>query len=329
MSKKGNHIDELLQAGFGSLIIPDEPSALYDPVRYIMDLGGKRFRPRLLLLATGMCGGRPENALHAALAIEMVHNFTLIHDDIMDDATTRRGHPSVHAKWNETTAILSGDVLFTLAIRKLLEEKRGESITEKKKLTLLSSFLEAVQTVCDGQALDIAFQTREEVTISEYLKMIESKTAALIRCCMEMGALFADAQPKKIELCKTIGTHMGLAFQIQDDLLDATADFSNFGKKKGGDIVEGKKTFLSILALERADKEKKDFLKQLYGNKNAEDDDIEKVIQCYHDLGIIDETASQISSHYEVALKNINEFEESDYLNEIKRLLDKLKNRNK
>ncbi len=338
-------LDKLLNSAFKSIEIPDTPVSLYEPVKYTLSLGGKRLRPRLVMLTAGLCGGDPQRALPAALAVELLHNFTLMHDDIMDRAETRRGKPSIHAKWDDSTAILAGDVTYVLAMKQLgrytsvdyADVRKGESNksvvknaeTDIEALRLHSNltalFLDTVQTICDGQAMDMDFETREQVEPDEYIRMICAKTAALIRCSMEMGALIANADNHTRALCAKIGEHAGLAFQIQDDLLDVVGDSSKFGKKTGGDILEGKKTWLSILALERADDTDRAILSQIFGNKNIGESEILRVIRIYHDLGVIDDAVREIASHYNDALKKLSNFEDSAYRREIKTLLDKLK----
>ncbi len=321
-------LDSLIKTGFDAVEIPEEPSGLYNPVRYTLEMGGKRLRPKLVLLTAGLCGTDPSKALPPAIAVEMLHNFTLVHDDIMDHAETRRGMATVHRKWDQSSAILSGDVLFVLAMKQLVAFDRPGPESDRLKAELTRRFLDAVQTVCDGQALDMAFQKRDRVSVQEYLQMIRAKTAALIQCSMQMGAMVAGSDAKTIKDCGEIGHHAGLAFQIQDDLLDATGDSETFGKKVGGDIVEGKKTCLSILALERADDVDRKLLKQLYGNKTADEGDILRVIRIYHDLGVIDEAIALITEHYNIASQKLEEFENSAYRREINMLLDKLKVRN-
>lgn len=325
MDENLKNLDQLLQTAVESLPIPDKPSRLYQPVRYTLGLGGKRLRPRLVLLSCGLCGGYPEKAVPAALALEMLHNFTLIHDDIMDHAETRRGSPAVHKKWDESTAILSGDVLFVLAMKQLARYNTQYPDNPKLSAVLMNYFLDSVQTVCDGQAMDMDFETRNDVTTDEYEQMIRAKTAALISCSMQMGGVVAGADNNAIESCRIIGDHAGIAFQIQDDLLDAVGDTSKFGKKVGGDIIAGKKTFLSILALERADDADRVILQQILGNQSADEASILRIIRIYHDLGVIDEASQKIKNHYNNALVKLAEFQESDYTREIKSLLDKLK----
>ncbi len=324
MSTTRQHIEKLLQSAFSALPVPVEPRSLYDPVRYVFEAGGKWLRPRLVLLSAGMCGGSVERALPAALSVEMLHNFTLIHDDIMDRADTRRGRPCVHVRWDRATAILSGDVLFALAVKQLINNGSGNG-----SIRMVDCFLDAVKTVCEGQALDMEFEKRERVTISDYLLMIKAKTAALIRGSMELGALFAGAGHDMVQRCGVIGEHAGLAFQIQDDLLDATADSSRFGKQIGGDIREGKKTFLSILAMERADENQRKWLEESLGNRNAGKEELLRIVNIYEELGVLEMAQSEIAKHYNKAVKELGFFGQSSYSNEIKLLLDKLRVRDK
>lgn len=322
-------LNDLLDAGFESLQIPENPVRLYEPIHYTLETGGKQLRPRLLLLTAGLCGGDPETALPAAMAVEMLHNFTLIHDDIMDHAETRRGKSSIHVKWDEPTAILSGDVMFVLAMKQLSGVGSVAVDSGRMNTRLMQIFLEAVQTVCEGQAMDMAFQRKEDVTTAEYLQMIRAKTAALIQGSMKMGALIAGANEQTQKVCGDIGEHAGLAFQIQDDLLDVIADTHTFGKKAGGDIIEGKKTYLSILAFERADDTDRMILGQIIGNREAAEPEILRVIRIYHELGVIDEAVKALNQHYNKASQYLADFQDSEYRREINLLLDKLKVRDK
>lgn len=306
--------------------VPQEPVSLYDPVRYTLGLGGKRIRPRLCLLACGLVGGETEQAKDAAIAIEMMHNFTLIHDDIMDNAETRRGKPSVFKKWDSSTAILSGDVLFTLSLEQLAYYQTKHFAPYLYGL-LMNEFLKATRVVCDGQANDMDFQTREFVSLDDYLGMISQKTARLLSASLKMGGMIGGGTPQQIQALYEIGFSAGIAFQIQDDLLDAFGNPETFGKKVGGDIKEGKKTYLSILALELASNQEKSFLISILDQKNANDEQIEMVKSIYRKYEIEKKTVSAVESYYSNALEALNLFAESDYKNQITQFLDQLNTR--
>lgn len=238
-----------------------EPLNLYQPVDYILNIGGKRIRPVLVLMATDIFSDNYEKALPAALAIEMFHNFTLVHDDIMDEAPLRRGEETVHKKWNTNTAILSGDVMQILAYRYF---DSYEPNVFKKLVTLFSKT--AIE-VCEGQQLDVDFETRNDVTIDEYIKMITLKTSVLVATALKMGTIIADVNEEQQELIYKFGLNLGIAFQLQDDYLDTFGDAKTFGKQIGGDIIENKKTFLYLKALEVASQEDKKILLNLYAQK--------------------------------------------------------------
>ncbi len=226
---------------------PSTPSRLYAPCDYVLTLGGKRIRPALLLMGYSLYRDDVENALPAAWAIELFHNFSLMHDDIMDAAPLRRGSPTVHTKWNQTTGILSGDVMLIYAYRFLQQMKDPELVTE-----LLATFNRVATEVCEGQQMDINFETASEVSIPEYLKMIELKTAVLLGGALEMGAICARASHSDTDHLYHFGRLAGTAFQIQDDLLDTFGDPDKFGKQVGGDILQNKKTLLVLKTLEVA-----------------------------------------------------------------------------
>lgn len=215
-----------------------QPQNLYVPIDYLLGLGGKRLRPVLTLLAAQVYGKQVESALPAALAVELFHNFSLMHDDIMDDAYLRRGQATVHQKWNLNTAILSGDAMLILAYQKM-EVYSGKLF---KDLTQL--FSKTAREVCEGQQMDMDFESRSDVTLEEYLEMIRLKTAVLVGCALQMGALVAGASNKDEQALYQFGVHLGIAFQLQDDYLDTFGDAASFGKQIGGDIIENKKTVL-------------------------------------------------------------------------------------
>lgn len=224
-----------------------EPKNLYEPIDYILQLSGKRIRPILTLMAADMISGNYKQAFPAALAIEVFHNFTLIHDDIMDDAPLRRGHRTVHEKWDINRAILSGDAMLILAYQ-YFENYPPEIFQKLAKL-----FSKTALEVCDGQQLDIDFETRDNVSIEEYLEMIRLKTSVLLASALKMGAIVAEASEKDENLLYDYGLNLGIAFQLQDDYLDTFGDPSSFGKQIGGDIIENKKTYLFLKAMEISD----------------------------------------------------------------------------
>jgi geranylgeranyl diphosphate synthase type II len=235
-----------------------EPKNLYEPIQYILGLGGKKMRPVLTLMSAEIFDADYVKALPAALAVEVFHNFSLVHDDIMDDAPLRRGNITVHEKWNINTGILSGDAMLILAYQ-YFEQYEPNIFRELAKL-----FSKTALEVCEGQQWDVDFETRSDVTIPEYLKMIEYKTAVLVAAAMKMGAIVAETSAENGELIYDFGLNLGLAFQLQDDYLDAFGNPATFGKQIGGDIIENKKTYLYLKAIEFASAEEKAKLLQLF-----------------------------------------------------------------
>lgn len=229
-----------------SLDLARKPSALHDACRYVLSAGGKRIRPVLTMLACEAAGGTARKALEAGVALETLHNFTLVHDDIMDNSATRRGQPTVHTRWNADIALLSGDVLLGLAYRNL---SRLDADQFRRVAELLT---EALLVVCDGQALDMEFEHRQDVNVAEYFSMIEKKTGRLFAVAAEIGAVIAGGNIRHVRALRTYGACIGRAFQLQDDLLDVAADKRKLGKPIGGDIIEGKRTFLLLTAAARA-----------------------------------------------------------------------------
>ncbi len=239
----------------GQKSIDKEPTRLYAPITYILGLGGKRLRPVLTLMTTDLFGADYKKAMDAALAIEIFHNFSLVHDDIMDDAPLRRGQQTVHGKWDINTGILSGDAMLILAYR-FFENYPSGTFRELAQL-----FSKTALEVCEGQQYDMDFETRDDVTIPEYLRMIEYKTAVLVAAAMKMGGIVAGVSIKDQDLIYEFGKNLGIAFQLQDDYLDAFGDPESFGKQVGGDIIENKKTFLYLSAMQMGSaKEEKELL---------------------------------------------------------------------
>ena len=243
-----------------------EPKQLYDPVQYILNLGGKRLRPMLTLMTTDCFGGEISNALDASLAIELFHNFSLIHDDIMDKAPLRRGKQTVHEKWDINTGILSGDAMLIMAY-KLLESYNSKYF---KQLTTL--FSNTALEVCEGQQYDINFETRVDVSVQDYVKMVKYKTAVLVGTAMQMGAILAEANNEDQKRCYDFGINLGIAFQLKDDYLDAFGNPENFGKQLGGDIIENKKTYLFLKAMELGSDDLKNKLSDLFEKSSANND---------------------------------------------------------
>lgn len=297
---------------------------MYDPIRYALQNGGKRIRPHLVLLGCGICGGEAKSAIPAALAVELLHNFTLIHDDIMDSADTRRNQPSVFKKWNSNTAILSGDVLFAHSFEQLEYYGKDDRYSKIQYLAINKTLQEAVIKICQGQALDMDFEARERVSLDEYLMMIGAKTAALLSCSLKLGALVAQATEKEVDACSSLGYHAGIAFQIQDDLLDAVGNAAKFGKEIGGDIREGKKTWLSIAAFNKASATQQEVLSSVLNKENVSEAEVDSVISLYHDLKIVDDAKQAIADHYEKAQTLLDQFKNSEHRNEINILLNQL-----
>jgi geranylgeranyl diphosphate synthase type II len=312
----------LIENELGRLGLPDKPSTLYEPQRYILSGKGKRVRPVLSLLACGLCGAKPEQAIHAGLAVELIHNFTLIHDDIMDQADSRRGNETVHKKWDISTAILSGDGMFVQACMQLQMMPDYVDLKQANEI-----FLNGINHVCEGQALDMEFADRNDVHANEYLEMIGGKTAALISVSLMLGALAAGAGEEKVEKLNQLGLSLGLAFQIQDDLLDVVADPDKFGKKQGGDILEGKKTFLMVKTLEACTKEERTWLLTCLNSGNISSEDVKEVISLYNKYGITEFTKTEVDRYYGNAEEILLSFDDSTYKQDLNKLITFLKNR--
>ena len=287
----------------GSQNLTKSKSNLYEPINYLLNLEGKRFRPILTLISADCFGGELNNSLPAALSVELFHNFTLMHDDIMDSAPLRRGKVTVHEKWNINAAILSGDAM-------LIKSYESLQYYENKSHILLFKLLnKTALEVCEGQQLDINFQTNENVTLEDYIKMIKLKTAVLIACSLKMGAITAGASKKDSQLIYDFGIIIGLAFQIKDDFLDVYGDIKSFGKKIGGDILENKKTILFHNAYSKTSTQNKALLKKYFsdsydGNNNNKINDVKRI---YDDSGANLETKVLIKEYLEQAKKKINE----------------------
>ncbi|MBT8307861.1 MAG: polyprenyl synthetase family protein [Maribacter sp.] len=273
-----------------------EPVNLYEPISYILGLGGKRLRPVLTLLTTEIFGAGFKRAMHAALAIEIFHNFSLVHDDIMDDAPLRRGEQTVHEKWDLNTGILSGDAMLILAYQ-LFENYENDTFSELAHL-----FSKTALEVCEGQQYDIDFERRENVSIPEYLKMIEFKTAVLVGAAMKMGGIIAKATVLDQDRIYEFGKNLGIAFQLQDDYLDAFGDPKSFGKQVGGDIIENKKTILYLTALDKGGPLQQKKLLDLYSIQPQDPSDkIKSVKEIFKLTGAVEQTKLEIQKYTQKA----------------------------
>ncbi|MCF8346982.1 MAG: polyprenyl synthetase family protein [Bacteroidales bacterium] len=293
---------KLIEKHLANIRFPEKPGELYDPVRYILSIGGKRIRPALCLLACDMFAGSVDSALHPATAIEIFHNFTLLHDDIMDRSELRRGNETVHLKWNENVAILSGDVMSILAGR-FMNEAPGAVLRNVN-----DEFLRTAIEVCEGQQLDMNFEQRLTVSEEEYLKMIELKTAVLIAASLKIGAMLGGAAERDAAELYNYGKNLGIAFQLQDDLLDAYGDPEVFGKKPGMDIVDNKKTILMITALREADEKQKAVLTRWLEAVGFDPEEkVEEVLRIFDELRIKDTVEKLISRYYLLSAKSLDQ----------------------
>lgn len=274
-------LQEIINSKVENEKIGREPFSLYDPINYTLEAGGKRIRPVLVLMACNLFTDNIEQAINPAIGLEIFHNFTLLHDDIMDHADIRRGNPTVHKKWDENTAILSGDAMFIKAYEYFLD------CESPRFRDILKVFNETALEVCEGQQYDMEFETRDSVLEDEYLRMIRLKTSVLLAAALKIGAFIGGAEQQDADLLYEFGINLGLAFQLQDDLLDVYGDVNIFGKKTGGDIVANKKTFMLIKALEIAKDEELKTLKTLLFDKHIENEKkIQAVTQVYNKINI-------------------------------------------
>lgn len=295
---------EVVEEGLRNLPFPEKPAELYDPVRYVLSAGGKRVRPVLTLLAASACNQRVEAALPAALAVEMFHNFTLVHDDIMDHADERRGRATIHKLWDESTAILVGDLMLGWSFRLLSESPASTG-------RLYQVFNDMVASLCEGQTLDETFETRADVTVEEYLEMISGKTGALTACALELGGIIAGAADETCQHLSLAGFDLGRAFQIQDDLLDLTAEHADWGKTIGGDFIEAKKSYLLLSALERAGEEDLAWLQSISNGTGIDKERVPFVRDRLDALGVLDEAAHLVDEYTDRAVTHFEHLPES------------------
>ncbi|MBI9037876.1 MAG: polyprenyl synthetase family protein [Bacteroidales bacterium] len=284
-----------------------QPIELYKPISYTFSLGGKRLRPVLALLACDLFEGIIENAINPAIGIELFHNFTLLHDDIMDNAPIRRGKETVYKKWNQNIAILSGDTMFVLAYEYLMQT---DSKYSNKVFWVMSK---TAREVCEGQQYDMNFEKQSKVSISEYLNMIRLKTAVLLAASLKIGAIIGNANEQDADYLYNFGINIGMLFQIKDDLLDAFGDEEKFGKKSGGDIISNKKTYLFLKAMELASDDDLNKLKHFFANTDFDENEkINSVTEIYKKLKIDELAKIEMENYFLKAIENLNSISVKD-----------------
>ncbi len=282
-----------------------EPKSLYLPSSYIIKSGGKRLRPLLVLFSAKAVGGKYSQAYNAAVAVELLHNFTLVHDDIMDNADKRRNMLTLHKKYDLSTAILSGDSLLSVAYEYLIKDlPEGKKVDGRPK-AIINSFTKGLIEVCEGQSLDKDFEVKADVSIDDYLIMIKKKTASMIEMCCNIGGIIGGGSKQEINALSNFGKNIGIAFQIQDDLLDIVGNENEFGKFVGGDLIEGKKTYLFLTALKKSDGANKNDLLKVIKNKGIKKNQIKKYKSIYEKLNVIEESKAAIEKYTGKALSSI------------------------
>lgn len=321
-----NYNDRLLAQIEGALAqidLPSEPERLYAPISYSLSGGGKRLRPMLAALSCELFAGSPQVAMPAAIALEIFHNFTLLHDDIMDNAKIRRGKPSVYAKWDQNVAILSGDVMMISAYKELAR------LPHELLPAVFDLFNTMAAEVCEGQQYDMDYETKPKVSVVEYMRMIELKTSVLLGAAAEIGALLGGASPEQCKTMRRFATELGLAFQLQDDLLDTYGTEAELGKSIGGDILEGKQTYLMTASMSRADEPTREILRNTYKDESLSNSEkIATIKEVYHQLDILKITQQQIATRFERALSLLSSLDvEDDKLDNLRTFAQGLMNR--
>ena len=294
-----SQLSVIIEGELGKIAYPNTPQKLYQPIDYVMGLGGKRMRPILLLMAHQLFDENIEKAISPALGIEIFHNFTLLHDDIMDNAPIRRGKQTVHEKWNQNVAILSGDTMLVQAYQLLSDVDK--SIVKE----MIAVFSKAATQVCEGQQWDMDFEIQKDVTLQEYLKMIEYKTAVLLAASLQIGGITANASKENQNNLYHFGLNMGIAFQLKDDLLDAFGNPDEFGKQIGGDIIANKKTFLYLKALQLANDKQKESLVNYFKTQEQTEQKVMGVKTIFTDLDIPKHTKDMMKTYYTKAMKHL------------------------
>ena len=284
-----------------------QPASLYEPVQYVLSLGGKRIRPVLMLMAYNLWREQPDDILMPAIGLETYHNYTLLHDDLMDNADMRRGHETVHRRWDANKAILSGDSMLVLAYQRM------QQVPADKLPAVMDLFTETALEIGEGQEYDMSFETRNDVTEDEYIEMIRLKTSVLLACAMKIGALLADAPQRDADLLYRFGEQVGLAFQLQDDLLDVYGDPKVFGKAIGGDITSNKKTYMLINAVNRSNAQQRQELEHWIGLKDFDrQEKVNAVTRLYDEIGIRQLCEDKINYYFEQARKTLQEVHVSE-----------------
>lgn len=295
-----SQLSVIIEGELGKIAYPNTPQKLYQPIDYVMGLGGKRMRPILLLMAHQLFDENIEKAISPALGIEIFHNFTLLHDDIMDNAPIRRGKQTVHEKWNQNVAILSGDTMLVQAYQLLSDVDK--SIVKE----MIAVFSKAATQVCEGQQWDMDFEIQKDVTLQEYLKMIEYKTAVLLAASLQIGGITANASKENQNNLYHFGLNMGIAFQLKDDLLDAFGNPDEFGKQIGGDIIANKKTFLYLKALQLANDKQKESLVNYFKTQKRTKQKVMGVKTIFTDLDIPKHTVDMMKAYYTKAMRHLD-----------------------
>lgn len=301
------YFQDFIEKEINLLSFPASPSELYEPIRYMLSLGGKRIRPCLVLMANELFDGNPEKILKPALGIEVFHNFTLLHDDIMDRAPLRRSQATVHERWNSNIAILSGDTMFVISCQLMMQ-------TEKQfSNEVLKLFLKTAAEVCEGQQIDMNFESRMDVNIPEYIEMITLKTAVLLGCSLQIGAILAGATKENAERMYSFGKNLGIAFQLQDDMLDLYAHPDKFGKQIGGDILSNKKTILLLLALTANNSKDVGELKKWTSSTSFDPiKKIEVVREIFERLNIRQQAEHQMEKYFQKAMDEFRQVQAAE-----------------
>lgn len=302
-----------------------KPYSLYEPIRYVLDIGGKRMRPTLMLMAYNLYKDHPEDIMMSAAALETYHNYTLLHDDLMDHADMRRGQPTVHKKWDDNTAVLSGDTMLVLAFQRMAQ------CDDRHLRTVLDLFTRTALEIGEGQQYDMEFESRNDVTEEEYIEMIRLKTSVLLACAMQIGAVLADAPADDQKNLYLFGEKIGLAFQLQDDFLDVYGDERVFGKAIGGDIASNKKTYMLINAMNRANAQQKaELMKWLSATEFDRAEKVLAVTRIYDELGIGQVAKQKIKFYFEESRKYLDEVRvEESRKDELRRYAEILLHREK